>query len=63
MSRKIFRAEGPDVEIVRQQLALNPPDPGTGIEVEYDDEAKATVVWTHAGRRCSVGTAIVIVDE
>lgn len=63
MSRRIFRAEGPDVEIVRQQLALNPPDAGTRIEIEYDDDAKATVVWTHAGRRCSVSTPFVIVDE
>lgn|GEM_PF-5506347 len=63
MSRKIFRAEGPDVGLVRQQLALNPPDAGTSIDIEYDDESKATVVWTHAGRRCSVGTAILIIDE
>jgi hypothetical protein len=48
---------------VRQQRALNPPDACTSVDIEYDDEGKATVVWAHAGRRCSVGTVTVIIDE
>ncbi len=60
---KTFRAESPDVEIVRRQLALNPPDADSSIDVEWDEDGKATVVWTHRGQRCSVGTAFVLVRE
>jgi len=63
MSLKIFRAEGPDVEIIRQQLAANPSDPGTGFDLEQNEDGTATFVWTSGGRRCSVGTAFVVVDE
>ncbi len=63
MSRKIYRAEGPDVEIIRQQLAVNPPDPGTDFDIEHDEQGTATFVWTSRGQRCSVGTAFIVVDE
>jgi hypothetical protein len=41
---------------------VNRPDEGS-VTVEYEDDQITAVAWTHNGRRCSVGTAIIIKDE
>jgi hypothetical protein len=52
MARKVYRALGPDVEVVRQQMTLEPPDSGS-VTVESDGDQITAVAWTHNGRRCS----------
>ena len=59
MSRKAWPGFGPDVEFIRQQMSLHPPDAGS-IVVEDDGERITAVAWTHNGERCSVSTPIVV---
>jgi hypothetical protein len=58
MGRRTWQDFGPDVEYVRQQMAVQPPDPDS-IEVEDDGERITAIAWTHKGQRCSVSTPIV----
>jgi hypothetical protein len=57
MARHTWRDFGPDVEVIRDQMALQPPDDGS-IVVESDGEKVTGISWTHKGERCSVSTPI-----
>ena len=59
MTPKAWRDFGPDVQAIRQQMAVNPPDEGS-IVIEDDGERVTAVAWTHNGQRCSVSTPIVV---
>lgn len=58
MPTRMWLDYGPDIEVIRTQMSLEPPDDGS-IHVEQDGERITAVSWTHNGRRCSVSTAIV----
>ena len=58
MARNTWSDFGPDVELIREQMRIQPPDDGS-VFVEDDGERVTSVAWTHQGQRCSVSTTLV----
>jgi hypothetical protein len=52
-----WRDPGPDVEMIRLQLAANPPDDGS-FQLEQEDGYVTKATWTSNGRACSVSASL-----
>jgi hypothetical protein len=48
---------GPDIEVIRAQMTVTPPDDGS-VQVEHDGTRVTAVRWTSGGTPCSVSTPI-----
>jgi hypothetical protein len=55
-SELMWPEAGPDIELVRQQMALQPPD--GPVQLEHDGARVTKVKWMSGGTLCSVSASL-----